>query len=161
MNKIHSFILILFSFLFLFLSQARAEEFSLKKIGTLNVNGKYYSHWWFSGTKPVFEGTGSRGANIDVTIDSNFKTVKASAADGSWTFTPETDLEKKDHTVTVASGSDKISFILTIGSDQVPADANSQGNLTELPQTGNLIPALLIITLSGVLIYYGLRGKLV
>jgi len=160
MNKVNAFLLILFSLLFFIVSPTHAEDFSLNKIGTLNVNGKYYNHWWFSGTKPVFEGTGSRGANIDVTIDSDFKTVKASTTDGSWKFTPENNLEKKDHTVTVASGTDKISFILTIGSE-MPADANAKESLTELPKTGNLIPALLIITLSGVLIYYGIRGKFV
>jgi len=160
MSKLNTLFLMLFLFTFILVSPTFAEDFSLKKIGTLDVNGKYYSHWWFSGTKPVFEGTGSRGANIDVTIDSDFKTVKASTTDGSWKFTPEGNLEKKDHSVTIASGNDKISFVLTIGSD-MPADANTKGAISELPQTGILVPSILLVAFSSILIYYGIRGKLI
>lgn len=160
MNYLQKFLLLIIFSCFILQYPVQAEEFSLQKIGTLNVDGKYYTHWWFSGTKPVLQGTGSRGANIDITIDSDFKTIKASETDGSWKYTPEAALEKKDHSVTIASGTDKISFILTIGSD-MPADAQTKGGVSELPQTGNLIPTILLITLTSVLLYYGLRGKLV
>ncbi len=158
MKKLFS--VIFFLIIISFAKHSFAEEFALTKIGTLSVTKPYYSHWWFSESRPTLRGTGSRGANIDITIDSVFKTVKAGIDDGYWEFTPETPLEKNDHTVVVASGTDQISFILTIGSD-MPADAKTKGGVSELPQTGNLLPTVIVIALAGGFLYLGFRGKVI
>ena len=144
--------------LLLFLvTSVHAEDLVLKKIGAMNVNGKYYAHWWYEPTKLTLEGTGSKGANIDITVDGNVQTINASVADGSWKYNHPTDLEKKDHNIDVASGDKKISFILTIGAGSVPADQETKS--ATLPETGTLLPVLGILALAGMLIYYGFREK--
>ena len=104
--------------LFLFVvSFAYGDGLSLTKIGALDVNGKYFTHWWYEPTNLTLEGTGSKGANIDVYIDNGVKTIKASVEDGKWKYVHEGQLEKKDHNVKVSSGEQNISFILTIGAE--------------------------------------------
>lgn len=137
-----------------------AEGLTLTKIGALNVNGKYYNHWYYEPTRLTLEGTGSKGANIDIYIDGAVKTIKASTADGSWKYSHDTELEKKDHTVKIASGNQEISFILTIGTASVP-EGSQQASNGELPQTGVFIPVLGLLLLGGFLVYYGFREKVV
>lgn len=145
--------------LFLFaVSFAFADGLSLTKIGALDVNGKYFTHWWYEPTNLTLEGTGSKGANIDVYIDNGVKTIKASVEDGKWKYTHEGQLEKKDHTVKVSSGQQNISFILTIGAGSVPEGEGTKGGL---PEAGTLLPILGIVALAGFLIYYGFREKVV
>ena len=150
---------ILLVFLFFFVvSFAYADGLSLTKIGALDVNGKYFTHWWYEPTNLTLEGTGSKGANIDVYIDNGVKTIKADLEDGKWKYTHEGQLEKKDHNVKVSSGEQNISFILTIGAGSVPEDEGTKGGLLE---AGNLLPLLGIIGLASFLIYFGFREKVV
>lgn len=135
-----------------------ADGLSLTKIGALDVNGKYFTHWWYEPTNLTLEGTGSKGANIDVYIDNGVKTIKASVEDGKWKYTHEGQLEKKDHNVKVASGDQNISFILTIGAGSVPEGEGAKGGL---PEAGILLPLLGIIGLASFLIYFGFRERVV
>ncbi len=144
---------ITFAFLFA-TSLVIASELTITKIGTLAVS-KRFNQWWFSGTRPTFEGIGSKGANIDITIDGVFKTIKAGADNGLWKYTPDKDLEPKDHSVIIASGDDSYSFTLTIGSDMPAPTGNSA--VSELPQTGFLLPGILFGSLAVALFYFGLR----
>lgn|GEM_PF-1763297 len=140
---------------------AMAEEFALLKLGTLDTAGKNAKHWYFTGTRPELKGTASRGANVDITLDSSFNTVKASVTDGTWSFKPEKDLEKKDYNVTIASGDQQISFILSIGME-MPANTGGDAEApTQLPQTGALIPTLLLLVTAGGFMYFGFREKIV
>lgn len=139
-----------------------AEDFALTKIGALNVNGKYFTHWWYEPTRLTLEGTGSRGANIDVYVGDSVKTIKASPEDGKWKYTHEGELEKKDYNVKVASGDKQISFILTIGAGSVPEDALSQQTTKGgLPEAGLLLPLIGLTGLGAMLVYYGFREKIV
>ncbi|MEK7078891.1 MAG: hypothetical protein AAB929_02370 [Patescibacteria group bacterium] len=145
--------------LFLFVvSFAYGDGLSLTKIGALDVNGKYFTHWWYEPTNLTLEGTGSKGANIDVYIDNGVKTIKASVEDGKWKYVHEGQLEKKDHNVKVSSGEQNISFILTIGAGSVPEGEGTKGGL---PEAGILLPLLGIIGLASFLIYYGFRERVV
>ncbi len=143
---------------FLVVTFAYANGLSLTKIGVLDVNGKYFTHWWYEPTNLTLEGTGSKGANIDVYIDNGVKTIKASVEDGKWKYTHEGQLEKKDHNVKVSSGEQNISFILTIGAGSVPEGEGTKGGL---PEAGILLPLLGIIGLASFLIYFGFREKVV
>ena len=62
---------------FLVVTFAYANGLSLTKIGVLDVNGKYFTHWWYEPTNLTLEGTGSKGANIDVYIDNGVKNNKS------------------------------------------------------------------------------------
>ncbi len=129
-----------------------AEDFTLTKIGALEVNGKYYNHWWYEPTRLTLEGRGSKGANVDITIDQTTTTIKSSVEDGSWKYTHEKELEKTDHQITVGSGEKQISFVLTIGAGSVPQEEQTKGGLLE---AGSIIPALFLFGISTVLIYLG------
>ncbi|OGK62407.1 hypothetical protein A2334_02710 [Candidatus Roizmanbacteria bacterium RIFOXYB2_FULL_38_10] len=145
---------------FVFTSSVFAEELVITKIGALNVNGKYYNQWWYEPTRLTLEGTGSKGANVDIYLDDEVSTIKTSTEDGSWKYTHPTELEKRDYKVKVASGDKSYAFILTIGSASVPAEATSstKGGLLE---AGGVIPTLLLAAFAGFLIYYGFREKVV
>ena len=130
-----------------------AEDFILTHIGALVTQGKVLNHWWYEPQRVLLTGTGSRGANIDITIDGKFNVTKASAENGAWSFDLGT-LEKADHTVIVASGDQSHSFILTIGSSP-PADMNSTKG--GLPTAGGVLPLIGLISIAGVLIYIGFR----
>lgn len=149
--------LLLIPLFLLIVSIAYADGLSLTKIGALNVNGKYFTHWWYEPTNLTLEGTGSKGANIDVYIDNGVKTVKASVEDGKWKYTHEGQLEKKDHNVKVSSGEQSISFILTIGAGNVPEGEGTKGGL---PTAGIFLPLLGIVGLASFLIYFGFREKI-
>lgn len=153
-----AFHLLLIPLFLLLVTFVYADGLSLTKIGALDVNGKYFTHWWYEPTNLTLEGTGSKGANIDVYIDNVVKTIKASVEDGKWKYTHEGQLEKKDHNVKVSSGEQNISFILTIGAGSVPEGEGTKGGLLE---AGNLLPLLGIIALAGFLVYYGFREKVV
>lgn len=136
-----------------------AADLAVTKIGTIPLNGKTYNHFWFEPTNLTMEGTGSLGANIDVTIDGNTQTIKASVDNGAWKYTHPSLLEKKDHNVMVASGDQKISFILTIGAASVPADQLASTDAKTLPTTGNVLPMLGLLALVGAFLYFGFRER--
>lgn len=149
---------LLFVLSLLYAPFAFAEEFALTKIGALNVDGKYFNHWWYEPTRLTLEGTGSRGANIDIYVDDAVKTIKASAEDGKWKYSHETELEKKDHNITVASGDRKIAFVLTVGAASVPEDQMAKAT-DILPETGAFLPILGLVGVAGTLIYFGFRKE--
>lgn len=141
-----------FCFLMFFSTTVFAEPFVLEKIGALQTLGKKYNRWYYEPQRVTLSGTGSRGANIDITLDGQFNTVKASVQDGKWLFDPGKMLEKADHSITVASGNESYPFILTIGSATESAQSN-----TAMPIAGNLLPFVGVGLISGYLIYLGLR----
>jgi len=138
---------------------AHAEDFTLQKIGALNVNGKYYNHWWYEPTKLVLEGTGSKGANIDVYVDGSVKTIKASVEDGAWKYEHGTELEKKDHDIKVSSGGKDIAFVLTIGSSAIPENAGLTEDKGSLPEAGTFAPLVVLLGLGGFLVYNSFRQR--
>lgn len=150
--------LIAFFLTFLMPASVMAEDFAITKIGAMDVNGKYYNQWWYEPTKLTLQGTGSRGANVDIYIDGLVKTIKVSESDGQWKYAHDGELEKKDHSVKVASGDREFNFTLTIGSSSVPDSGIADSK--ELPQTGLLLPIVALMLAGGFLVYFGFREKI-
>jgi hypothetical protein len=155
MSKLFSFLtLLLLSFLFITQVHA-ADSFVLTNIGALDTKGMKYSQWWYEPQNVILKGTGSKGANIDITIDGKVNTIKASAEEGKWTYDLGM-LDKADHSIVIGSGGDQYSFVLTIGSSP-PADMNNTKG--GLPTAGQLAPFLGILALAGFLIFYSFKRE--
>jgi len=130
-----------------------AEDFLLNQIGGLPTQGKKMNQWWYEPQQVVLKGTGSRGANIDITLDGKFNVTKASVDNGAWSFDLG-NLSIADHSIIVASGDQSYPFVLTIGS---AAPAAGAANKSILPITGGILPLVGIISVAGVLIFLGLK----
>lgn len=131
-----------------------AETLVLTHIGTMETKGVKYNQWWYEPQRVVLKGTGSKGANIDVTVDGKFNTIKSSVADGTWSYDMGT-LEIADHSVVIGSGDESYSFVLTVGSTP-PADMKG-GTKGGLPQSGGLLPLIIVTGLGAVLVYFGFK----
>ena len=158
-TNIHMRILIaIFLSCFLFITQpVFAEEFVVTHVGAVATQGKKLNQWWYEPQRVILKGTGSRGANIDVTLDGKFNVTKANVDNGAWQFDLGT-LSVADHNVIVASGDQSYSFILTIGSSP-PADMSSGNSKGGLPAAGSIIPLAGIIGIAGALIFYGFKKR--
>lgn len=114
-------------------SRAVAGAFSLTSIGALSTAGKVYSHWWYTAQNPLLTGTATAASEVTVTIDGAASLVTADSG-GVWSF--QTTMVDGDHTVTIASGEETLSFTLTIGST-VPEDIATMSG-TSVPTTGSV-----------------------
>lgn len=147
-------ILAIFITLSLFITQTVfADDLVLTNIGGMATQGKKFNQWWYEPQRVVLKGTGSKAANIDITLDGKVNTIHSSVTDGSWSYDLGT-LAVADHNVIIGSGDQSYSFILTIGSAQ-PADINSTKG--GLPVAGTLLPLVGLVSLAGVLIYIGFK----
>ncbi len=155
--KVKGFVALLSLFV-VFSSSVYADTLILQKIGALNTQGKKYNRWYYEPQKVIFSGVASKGANVDVTLDGQFTTVKGSVADGTWTFDPGHDLQKADHSVIVASGDESYHFILTVGS--AASDSAQMGQNGVLPETGYMFPLIGVGILASYLIFVGLRKNI-
>lgn len=153
MNKYITSLAVLFLALFITLP-VFAETLSLTHIGTMETKGVKYNQWWYEPQKVVLKGTGSKGANIDVTIDGKFNTIKASVEDGKWSYDLG-NMEIADHSIVIGSGEESYRFVLTIGSAP-PADMKGETK-GGLPEAGVLFPLLILTGLAGTLIYFGFK----
>lgn len=139
----------------LFATPVFADDLILTHIGAMETKGKKFNQWWYEPQKVVLKGTGSKGANIDVTVDGTFNTVKASVTDGTWSYDLGT-MSAADHSIVVGSGTESYSFVLTIGSAP-PADmSTTKGGL---PEAGGALPLFGLLSASAGLIYYSFRKK--
>lgn len=130
-----------------------ADDLILTHIGGMATQGKKFNQWWYEPQKVVLKGVGSKAANIDVTIDGKFNTIRSSATDGTWVYDLG-ELTVADHSIILGSGKESYSFVLTIGS-AAPADmGTTKGGL---PTAGGLLPLMGLISLAGVLIYAGFK----
>lgn len=154
MNKYASFLTVLFLLLFITLP-VFADSLVLTHIGAMETRGVKYNQWWYEPQQVKLKGTGSKGANIDITIDGKLETIKVDITEGKWIYDLGT-LAVADHSVVVGSGGDLYSFILTVGSTK-PADMS--GTKGGLPEAGQMIPLLIVIGAAGLLITYSLRKE--
>ena len=125
-----------------------AANFKLNSIGSLDVFQKLYSHMWYTGSQPTFSGSGTSGAGVNITLDSNSYSTTV-GTDEQWNFRPPSALENTDHNLVFSSEGQTISLILTTGSN-VPSDfsgstGTQSGTPSALPQTGLLTPTLTIL----------------
>lgn len=144
----------LFAALFVFVSTVSADTLVLTHIGAMETKGVKYNQWWYEPQQVVLKGTGSKLANIDITIDGKFNTIKSDAA-GKWSYSLGT-LDIADHQIRIGSGEESYSFILTIGSAK-PADvATTKGGL---PETGNYLPLVGILGVGALLVFYSFKKE--
>jgi len=133
-----------------------ADTLSLTHIGAMETKGVKYNQWWYEPQRVILKGVGSKGANIDVTLNGKFNTIKSNVEDGKWSYDLGT-LEIADHNIVIGSGDESYSFVLTIGSSR-PADmgGDTKGGL---PEAGVVLPILLLMSVAGVLIYFGFKKE--
>lgn len=148
-----SVVFITFFTLFFSLS-VKAADFTLTHIGAMETKGVRYNQWWYEPVQVVLKGTGSKMANIDITIDGKTETIKTDP-EGKWSYNLGT-LEIADHQLRIGSGGDSYSFILTIGSAP-PADMNTTKG--GLPEAGIMGPLVGIIGIGALLVLYSFKRK--
>lgn len=141
-------------FVFFFAHFTFAAEFTLTHIGAMETKGVRYNQWWYEPQQVVLKGTGSKLANIDVTLDGRTQTIK-SDSEGKWSHNLGT-LDIADHQVQIGSGTDLYSFVLTIGSAP-PADMNSTKG--GLPEAGIVGPLVGIVGIGALLVLYSFKRK--
>lgn len=117
------------------ISFSYSATLSVTKIGNLDLSGKMYSEWWYTGTNPTFYGTASPNSEVTVTLGTEtFKTT--SAASGLWSHSAT--LASGDYDVSFAQGAEKISFKLHLG-QPLPENLGSTGqqaSQSTTPSTG-------------------------
>lgn len=140
--------------LFALATVVHADTLVLTHIGAMETKGVKYNQWWYEPQQVVLKGTGSKLANIDITIDGKFNTIKSDAS-GKWSYNLGT-LDIADHQIRVGSGEESYSFLLTIGSAK-PADAeNTKGGL---PEAGNYLPLVGMLGVGAFLVFYSFKKK--
>lgn len=149
-----SFVLFLTISLFL-VQSVFAESLTLTHIGAMETKGKKFNQWWYEPQQVILKGVGSKAANIDITVDGKFNTIRSNVNDGTWTYNLGI-LPVADHNIIIGSGEESYSFVLTIGS-KPPADmATTKGGL---PETGNVLPLIGLAGIAGALIFYSFKRK--
>lgn len=150
------FISILFiTFFTLFFSHnVYAADFTLTHIGAMETKGVRYNQWWYEPVQVVLKGTGSKKANIDISIDGKTETIK-SDPEGNWSYNLGT-LDIADHHVRIGSGDESYSFILTIGSAPSADMSTTKGGL---PEAGIMGPLIGIVGIGALLVLYSFKKK--
>src|SRR3989344_7171800 len=111
------------------------------------------SQFYVTSTKPTFSGITTANTPVSGTVGS--QTLSATAdASGNWSWTPTADLAG-DNTVSITSGSQNVSFTLTIGA--LPENIASASGSTLAP-AGTYLPTLLILGFGGILTLFGFWG---
>lgn len=130
--------IIVFCFIFLFAisSKVFAGTFQLKSIGSVQVNGAIYKHWWIVGSNPRFAGSALPNSVVTIVVDGTTSSVTSNGS-GDWSFTPPT-LKDGDHEVSFASGGSSIYFTLTTG-NAIPSGIQAPPE-QQLPVSGSAMP---------------------
>lgn len=124
-------------------SVALASGFNLKSIGSVDTSGRQISHWWYSGSVPVFTGEAPSGSTVTISIDGSEGSVTAGGSN-DWSYSPGS-LSDGDHSVVITNNGSTINFTLTMGADNVNWDAvNSDANTSTLPTVGFVFPTALL-----------------
>lgn len=135
-----------------------ASGFHLKSISSVETGGRQISHWWYSGTSPVFHGEALPGANINADIDGSVVQFAADSS-GNWDYAVPVALTAGDHKIIFSSEGSTIEFTLTIGSDGVNWDAVGKGGEETMPTVGTTWPTTLIAMVGVLSLAWG--GKMI
>ncbi len=120
-----------------------ASTLQLSKIGALDIGGKFYNEWWYTGANPALVGKATANTDVSVKIDETAGTAKANGT-GDWSF--NTTLTTGDHKIVITQGAENITFTLHEG-QPLPANIGGTTNqatvASKTPVTGfNQIVAL-------------------
>ena len=122
----------LFLITVVFFSYSFASTLQVTKIGNLDLSGKVYTQWWYTGTNPILYGIASPNSEVTITIGQN--SYKANSdSQGNWTYSAS--LSAGDYDLAFSQASEKVSFKLHLGQD-LPQDINSQTQQSTTPNTG-------------------------
>lgn len=138
-----------------------AAVFKLTSIGTYDVSGGLPSHVWYTSLQPSFEGAGTTGATVNITVDSTSSFTAMVGSNEEWNWTPLTPFPAGDHNLTFSSGTDSVSFILTSGSATSSGTATNSASSSGMPETGSSTPILILSMIGGLMIVSPLLLKLV
>lgn len=111
-----------------------AATLQLTKIGALDLGGKTYPEWWYTGTNPTFYGNATSTAKVDIKIGESVFSTTSDAA-GAWSYAAT--LSSGEHKIEITQGAEKISLTLHLG-ENVPANAGSTA--TESTQAATTVP---------------------
>lgn len=152
---------------------AVAAAMTLDSIGVSSIGGRRISSWTYSGKNPALVGTTDPSSTVTVTIAGTDYTATADAS-GNWSYLPTTLTTTGTYPITLASGSDTLSFTLDLTVASGSATTTAKGGTTsgelvlpdELPQTGSLQQTVLLmgtglgLTVAGILFYWKVVPKL-
>ena len=105
----------------------------LNRIGSLDLDGKMYSEWWYVGTKPTFYGTAEESSTVTVKVGDEEATTSADAS-GNWTY--YLNEEAGDYAIVITQGSESVSFILHLGQNLPDGTVESTESTSTVPETG-------------------------
>jgi len=145
-----------------FTSSTYAIAFNLVEIGGVKTNSQKAASWTTPSQRPTFKGFGDVGANVDVSIDGKFYTVKVDDV-GYWSFTPAANLTFGTHKASVGTGGTTYAFNLIIGNatEVVPVGSGS-GTLSKgglLPQAGSLEILIGLTGIAALFLIFGLTRR--
>ncbi|OGC38835.1 hypothetical protein A3K42_01175 [candidate division WWE3 bacterium RBG_13_37_7] len=123
-----------FVLLFSYAPFVYAADLKLEKIGALDLGGKMYSEWWYTGTSPTLSGTGDKDEEVKIKVgDKSYETDPDSS--GKWSQAIQA--AAGDYSVEISQeDQDTIKFTLHLGQG-VPTDLGTAGESSStVPVTG-------------------------
>lgn len=136
-----------------------AADFALTSIGNYDTSDGVPTQIWYTSTQPTFSGTGTSGSTVNISVDSTSYSTTVAATE-QWSWIPPQPLTSADHNIVLTSGSDSISFILTIGSGTTTPTPTPEATTTPtpttatvattttLPESGGMMPTLIVLGLA-------------
>lgn len=109
-----------------------ASTLTLTKIGALDLGGKTYKEWWYTGINPTFYGVAVKDSTVSLKIAEATFTAKADTI-GNWSYPAK--MEKGDYAIEISSGTEKLSFTLHLG-QMLPSTSQPSGSAPGTPSTG-------------------------
>jgi len=105
------------------------------RIGGLDLGGKIYKEWWYTGENPTFYGKATANSEVTITADTNSHKATADAS-GDWSYASA--LAKGDYKMTFAQGSESVAFTLHLGQvlPQNITSSSEQTNQSTTPSGG-------------------------
>lgn len=116
-----------------YISYTFAATLQLTKIGSLDLGGKMYTEWWYTGINPTFYGKASPNNPVNITLgQDSFNTT--SDANGDWYYS--SSLQAGDYEVSFSQGSERINFKLHLGQN-MPGNSAIPVQQSTTPDTGH------------------------
>ena len=138
-----------------------AAYLTLTRIGTLSTAGPSYSTYTITGAAPDFSGTATPSALVAVTVNAVTATTSANLS-GVWAVVPN-NIVTGNNSVSIASGNEVISFILSYTPSAIPTPTLTPeiATVSSLPKSGGYTwPLVIVLTGVGVfLVGRKIRGK--
>lgn len=161
MKKIFLITVVFLTFIVLASKTAWAAYLTLTRIGTLSTAGLNYSTYTVTGAVPDFSGTATPSALVAVTVNAVTATTSANLS-GVWAVIPN-NIVTGNNSVSIASGNEVISFILSYTPSAIPTPTLTPeiATVSSLPKSGGYTwPLVIVLTGVGVfLVGRKIRGK--